>query len=115
MHELSIALSIVEAVEEEAARQGSGRITVVHVKIGALSGVVKEALESAFEIARAGTSIGVAQLVVEEVPVVIFCPVCKEPRTIEAEFRLACPICDTPSGQILEGKEMQLVALEMEE
>ncbi len=115
MHELSIAISIVEAVEEEAVRQGGGRITAVHVKIGALSGVVKAALESAFEIARAGTSIDGANLIVEEVPIVIFCPVCREPRTVESEMRLACPICDTPSGQILEGKEMQLVALEMEE
>ena len=115
MHELSIALSIIEAVEEEALRQGGGRITAVHVKVGALSGVVKDALESAFEIARVGTSIDAAVLVVEEVSVVIFCPKCAGPRRVESEMRLACPVCDTPSGQILEGKEMQLVALEMEE
>jgi hydrogenase nickel incorporation protein HypA/HybF len=114
MHELSIALNIIEAVEEEAARQGGGRITAVHLKIGALSGVVKAALKSAFEIAREGTSMNTAQLVIEEAPVVIFCPSCAEPRRVESEMRLTCPICNTPSGQILEGKEMLLVALEME-
>ena len=114
MHELSIAVNIIEAVEEEAARQGGGRVTAVHLKIGALSGVVKTALESAFEIAREGTSMNTAQLVVEEVPVVVFCSSCAMPRRVESEMRLSCPICKTPSGQILEGKEMLLVALEME-
>ena len=43
MHELSIAMSIVELAEEEAERRGV-HINAVHLKLGALSGVVKEAL-----------------------------------------------------------------------
>jgi hydrogenase nickel incorporation protein HypA/HybF len=40
MHELSIAMSIVELAEEEAERRGV-QVTAVHLKLGALSGVVK--------------------------------------------------------------------------
>ncbi|MFI5070488.1 MAG: hydrogenase/urease maturation nickel metallochaperone HypA, partial [Terriglobales bacterium] len=43
MHELSIAMSIVELAEEEA-QQRNAQVTAVHLKLGALSGVVKEAL-----------------------------------------------------------------------
>ncbi len=43
MHELSIAMSIVELAEEEAERR-SVQVNAVHLKLGALSGVVKEAL-----------------------------------------------------------------------
>jgi hydrogenase nickel incorporation protein HypA/HybF len=51
MHELSIAMSIVEMAEEEAQRRNV-QINAVHVKLGALSGVVKEALLSSYEMAR---------------------------------------------------------------
>ncbi|MCU1221680.1 MAG: hypA, partial [Candidatus Angelobacter sp.] len=43
MHELSIAMSIVEMAEEEAERRGV-RISAVHLTLGLLSGVVKDAL-----------------------------------------------------------------------
>ena len=50
MHELSIALSIVELAEEEAERRGV-QVNAVHLKLGALSGVVKDALLSCYEMA----------------------------------------------------------------
>ena len=65
MHELSIALSLIEGVEQEARRCG-GRVRVVHVRIGNMSGVVKEALAPAFEMACAGTELAGAELRVED-------------------------------------------------
>ena len=44
MHELSIAVEIAELAAEEAARAGAANIAAVHVRIGALSGVVKDSL-----------------------------------------------------------------------
>jgi hydrogenase nickel incorporation protein HypA/HybF len=71
MHELSIAMSIVEMAEEEAQRHGS-RVSAVHLKLGALSGVVKEALLSSFEMACFDTPLAGSCLVIEEVPIVVF-------------------------------------------
>ncbi len=51
MHELSIAMSIVELAQEEAGRRGDIRIKAVHLRLGALSGVVKDALLSSYEMA----------------------------------------------------------------
>ena len=50
MHELSIALSIVELAHEEAERRGGVRINAVHLKLGSLSGVVKEALLFSYDV-----------------------------------------------------------------
>ena len=55
MHELSIAMSIVEMAEEEAEQRGGVQVSAVHLKLGALSGVVKEALLSSYEMACEGT------------------------------------------------------------
>ena len=65
MHELSIATSIVEIASEEAARH-SGRVEAVHLRVGAMSGVVKEALEFSWELACAETAIQGARLEIEE-------------------------------------------------
>ena len=55
MHELSIALGIVDIAEEESDRRGGVAVLSVHIKLGPLSGVVKEALTSAYELAREGS------------------------------------------------------------
>jgi len=52
---------------EEADRQGGTRVTALHLKLGTLSGVVKEALTFSYEIACQGTALEGSQLVIEEV------------------------------------------------
>ncbi len=113
MHELSIAASIVDMAEEEAAARGV-RVLAVHVKLGPLSGIVRHALLGSFEMAAAGTPLESARLVVEETPVVAFCPQCQERRTIDSIQRMCCPECGTPTPEVLEGAELQVTALEVE-
>jgi hydrogenase nickel incorporation protein HypA/HybF len=113
MHELSIALSILDRVAEEAERQ-PGRIVAVHLKLGLLSGVVKEALTSAYDLAREGTSQASAELIVEEVPVVAYCSQCEAERALTSTWQLCCPVCGTPTPNIVRGRELEIVALEIE-
>lgn len=58
MHELSIALSLVELAAEAAANAGAERVEAVHLRVGALAGVVPEALQFSFAIAARGTPLG---------------------------------------------------------
>jgi hydrogenase nickel incorporation protein HypA/HybF len=113
MHELSIALSILDVVEEEAQRHG-GRIAAIHLRLGPLSGVVKEALISAFDLAREGTRLARAELVVEEVPVAAYCPACAAERAPISVQELRCPACGSPTPEILRGRELEVVALEID-
>ena len=114
MHELSIALSIIELAQEESERRGV-QVSAVHLKLGALSGVVKEALLGSFEMACEDTSLKGARLVIEELPVLIFCTVCGAQRPISSVQLFCCADCGTPSGDIVQGKELEVVALEIEE
>ncbi len=114
MHELSIAMNIVELVEEEAARR-SVHVSAVHVRVGPLSGVVTSALIPAFEMATAGSSLEGARLVVEEVPVIVFCPVCNQRRPTESPQYLCCPECGTPVPEVVQGTELEVTALEVED
>ena len=115
MHELSIALSIVELAEEESERRGGVRVNAVHLKLGRLSGVVKAALESAFSMAREGTILEETVLVVEEIPIVAYCPACLAERAVASMQHFACSVCETPLSEIVHGRELEVVALEIEE
>src|SRR5947209_15648119 len=114
MHELSIALGILDVAEEEAERQGGGRITAIHLRLGPLSGVVKDALLSAYGLAREHTRLETAELAIEEVPLVTYCTACAAECTPASEWLLCCPACGSATPQIISGRELEVVALEVE-
>ena len=114
MHELSIAMGIVEAAMDEA-KQRNVQVSAVHLRLGALSGVVKDALLFSYEVACQDTPLEGSRLVIEEVPVSVFCPQCKEKRVLESIQLFICPECDSPTGDVLQGKELEVFALEVEE
>ena len=114
MHELSIAMSIVELAEEEAARRGV-QVTAVHLKLGALSGVVKQALLGSYEMASDDTPLKGSRLIIEEVPVAVLCSHCQAQRPISSIQLFCCAECGTPAFEIVQGKEIEVVALEIEE
>lgn len=68
MHELSIAMGILESLEEEAEQRDLSALEAIHVRIGALSGIAPEALRSAYELACEGSSFARARLEIEEAP-----------------------------------------------
>ena len=68
MHELSIATNIVDIACEEAERQGDLRVHAVYLNLGALSGVVKDALLFSWDLACEGTCIAGARLAIRDTP-----------------------------------------------
>ena len=115
MHELSIALSMIEMATEEAERREGVRVNALHLKLGPLSGVVKDALLFSYEIACNGTPLEGSQLVIEDVPVVIYCSECQSEQQLESIQRFCCPVCGTLSSEVVRGRELEFVAMEIEE
>ena len=112
MHELSVAISLVEQLEQVARRERASRITSVHLALGALSGVEREPLEFCFPMAAAGTLAEGARLEIEEVPVTVRCGPCGT-ETAVAEPRLACPRCGAPGVEIVGGRELTVRSMEV--
>ena len=106
---------MIEMAKEESARRGDARITALHLKLGPLSGVVKEALTFSFEIACQCTVLEGARLIIEEAPVAIRCPTCCEDRVTTSIQDLRCPRCGELAPEIIQGRELELVSLELEE
>jgi hydrogenase nickel incorporation protein HypA/HybF len=115
MHELSIALSIIDESSREAARRGSSRVTAVYLKLGPLSGVVEDALRFSFQLACEQTPLEGSRLEIEAVPVVVFCPSCRTNRELDSIQQFCCPDCGAPTGDVVAGRELELFAIEIED
>lgn len=113
MHELSIALNILDIAAEESDQRGGATVHAIHLRIGPLSGIVKEALFSAFELAKDSWRFPQVRLVIEEVPILIDCPQCQGSRPAVSIQRMCCADCGTPASKIVSGQDMELFALEI--
>lgn len=113
MHELSIAMSLVEMATERAA-EANARVVAVHIRVGAMAGVVRDALLFSYDVVCRDTPLEGSRLVVEDVPVVVFCPACGEERRAEPDLWLRCAVCGTATPDVRQGRELELYALELE-
>jgi hydrogenase nickel incorporation protein HypA/HybF len=110
VHELSIAQSLVSLVQQQLP-EGVTRVTAVDMRLGALAGVVRGALEFCYGIATEGTPLQGSTLRIVELPVVIHCPACDADQALEG-LAFRCPVCGTLSGDIRQGRELDLAAIE---
>lgn len=111
MHELSIAMSIIDMACEEAEKH-PGELVAIHLQLGPLAGVVPEALLSAFEMAREDSPLPSARLVVEHVPLVVWCSRCNAEREATSLQDFSCGTCGTPAAELRRGDELLVSALE---
>jgi hydrogenase nickel incorporation protein HypA/HybF len=112
MHELSLMESTLEIALENACGQGAQKIHQLNLRVGAMSGVVPEALEFAFDACTQGTIAAGALLKIELVPALCYCQNCD--RTFAPpDLIYACPNCGRISSKLLQGRELQLTSLEV--
>jgi hydrogenase nickel incorporation protein HypA/HybF len=89
---------------DEAQRAG--------LRIGALSGVVPEALQFAFEALSEGTPAAGAKLTIEPVPARFWCEHCRQ-EFPSARLIPECPVCGNHSRNLRAGRELELASLEV--
>lgn len=112
MHELGIAQSIIDIALRVVNEHGGGRIARITIQAGELRSIIKEQLQFCFEFAAKDTPLEGARLDVEVIPLVAFCGACrKEFRVENLDFH--CPVCRGSSTEILRGKELRVLDLEL--
>lgn len=113
MHELAIAYELVEIAENAARGANAERVTVVRLRLGVFSGVVKEALWFGYDTATQGTLLEGSQLEIEDVPLVMACADCGQQSTALSIQDLRCPVCGSSATTIEHGKELELTSMEI--
>lgn len=107
MHELSIAMSIVDIVEEQEGIPEGTKVTELQIDIGAMSGVVIEALEFALEEAVKSSILDTAKIIINEIPAILKCISCQHEFEPEDIITL-CPECGHLYSDVISGKEMTI-------
>jgi hydrogenase nickel incorporation protein HypA/HybF len=85
----------------------------VTLRIGRLSCVHEDALRSSFDLVTEGTPLANASLSVIEVPVRIWCAICKAEVELPGIQRFACPACGHLSGNIRAGRELDIESIQI--
>ncbi|HLO26276.1 MAG TPA: hydrogenase maturation nickel metallochaperone HypA [Geobacteraceae bacterium] len=110
MHEMSITQSVVDICAQNAEGR---RIISVTLEIGALSGVVPEAVEFCFEACTRDTLMDGARLIIERIPAMARCLDCGAEGSVSAYYD-ACPACGGYRMELLTGQELRVKELEVE-
>jgi hydrogenase nickel incorporation protein HypA/HybF len=113
MHEMGIALQIIDiATASIPPGLRSARVERVNLQIGKLAAVVADSLRFCFDIVSKDTALAGAELAIEETPVVARCKDCQARWTI-AEPVFTCPGCQGGALEILSGRELDIVSIEI--
>lgn len=114
VHELSVAQSILEIVQQYVPQERAAALRAVKVRLGSLSGVVPESLDFCFGAMVAGTPWSGARLELERVAAACCCRTCG--RSFEpADLLFLCPSCGGGDVQMISGSELQVVELGLDE
>lgn len=113
MHELSLVANLFEIIERHTREQRAAKVTGVRVKVGRLSGIVPDLLETAFDTYKAGTPAAEAKLEIVIVPVKARCRTCRRIFRPEGQSFL-CPHCGSSRWKMLEGTDLILDKIEIE-
>lgn len=114
MHELSIAMEVLDIVRKEASVHGASAVTMVRLRIGDLSGVETESLSFSFDAVKSEDLMtSEASLVIERVPVSIRCESCDNVFDT-AGLLVTCPSCGGYDTRLLAGEELEIVDFEIE-
>ena len=113
MHEFSIVDSLLNLAEEHAVKNNAKKVTKLEIKIGVLSGVEPNLLQTAFDTFKEGTICEEAEFIMKIQPVVIKCQNCGFEGELGKDEYL-CPKCKSGEIKITDGEDMYLMSLELE-
>ncbi len=112
MHELGIARNILDIVQHSVPVDRYPEVKWIRIRIGQLSGIVPDSLEFCFSAIISETDMRQAILKMETVPTVSQCRDCNHRFTVE-EFAFTCPSCNSANLELLSGREMEVVDIEL--
>lgn len=113
MHEYSIVQSLIDSCWEHAKTNDASKVTKVVVKIGVMSGVEPDLLQTAFDTFKEDTVCHDAKFIMNIQKVKISCNDCSSENELEKNEYL-CPNCQSTNINIMDGEEMFLMQLELE-
>jgi hydrogenase nickel incorporation protein HypA/HybF len=113
MHELSLAMSVREIVEDAAQKNGSTKVNEVNIIVGEFSSVSKDALEFAMEVAKKGSVFENAKINIKSTKTILLCSQCNG-ETVMEDYIFKCGACGSTTVQLVSGDRMYVDSIDIE-
>ena len=112
MHELSIALGIVNIAEKETKKAKAQKVELIELEIGTLAGIEFDSLDFVWPSAVKNTVLEYAEKKIHIVEAEAKCADCETIFKVEQVYD-ACPECNSYLKHIVKGKELLVKSLEV--
>jgi hydrogenase nickel incorporation protein HypA/HybF len=113
VHETTLCENVLDILEQQAAEQNFHKVRQIWLEIGLLSCVQAEALQFCFDAIMQGSLAENALLHISAIPGQALCLSCNSKVSI-VQLYDPCPACGSNQMQIIAGKEMRIIELEVE-
>lgn len=114
MHELSIAIQIMDIVDRHLPKNEKVLLKKISLKVGKLSAVVPESLSYCIEAITKDSSYAQGvELEIIEIPVQVECRDCKQVSQVDP-CSIKCMDCDSRRIDIISGWEFSVESIEVE-
>lgn len=114
MHEYSLVQSLLDQVESIRIAERADRVVSIRINMGEFSGVEPDLFREAFEILIDSTQARGATLDLTTTPLLAECKQCNHRFAVE-EYRFECPRCASPKIFVIEGEDMILETVILEQ
>jgi hydrogenase nickel incorporation protein HypA/HybF len=112
MHELSLAESMLQIIEEAALAQQFAQVRVIWLEIGSMAGVEPDALRFCFDAVARDTVAQDARLEIINVPGSGTCTECGSVHPV-TDWLDACPVCGGHAVEVTGGSGMRVRDLDV--
>ena len=113
MHELGIAENIIDIVRQSVAAGRASAVRSVRLRVGPFAGIVPDSLKFCFAAITGDTDMAKAELLIEQTPLAASCRDCGNKSEVE-NFIFRCTACGGENLEIVSGKELEIVEIEIE-
>jgi len=116
MHEISLVRNIFNTLKKEYTDLDMHTVKKIYLQTGILSGVEPLLMQSAFEavISTENPEFKNCSLEVTIIPVVVHCTICDSFSEIH-NYKFICSKCQSPCNNIIQGTELNISAIEVDD
>lgn len=111
MHELSVTMSLLDLVLEEATKAGASKIIGVNIVLGEMTGIIDHYVQANFKLLSQNTPAEGAALSFRNIPRQARCRQCA--NVFQVSDKWSCPRCQSSEIEITGGNELYVESIEV--
>jgi hydrogenase nickel incorporation protein HypA/HybF len=113
MHEMGIAQELVNIAQDAIPKDMENpEVSTIYLRIGKLAAVVEHSLRFCFEILTKDTALENAKFEIETIPIRARCKSCEHQWEVTGPI-FQCPSCTDGEVEVLSGREIEIVSIEL--